>query len=191
MQLKIGIIFVYILFTFFIPALGIPPQINFLLEYGNFSFFILFFFLFRKKLKLHWKEIDLKQFILIMVISLVVICIVSTTTSLLPAMEKNVITIEKVGIVPLIGAITITPFVEEIIFRYCFLPLNKNYWVTGILVLFSSILFSLLHGTSLSIFIMGLLLGILYIWRKNLWYPLLVHYINNIIAILLFLISPN
>lgn len=133
------------------------------------------------------EKIDLKQITTIPIITLVIIGIVVISSNLLPSLDRNVLHIEKARLISLIGAVTINPFVEEIIFRYSFLPLHNNFWSTGILLLISSVLFSLFHGMSFSIFIMGLLLGILYLRKKNLWYPLIVHYINNIIVILLYL----
>lgn len=186
MRLKIGIVVFYTLFTFFIPALGVSTQYYFLFEYSNLFFFILFFFLFRKFLNLQRKKIIIKQIVLITILSLIFLIINDTLFS---SMDQNSIPIEKVPLITLIESVTIVPFVEEIIFRYCFIPLHKNVWITGMLILSSSILFSLFHGVSLSIFIFGLLLSALYSWKKNLWYPLIVHYINNIIGIALYLIS--
>ena len=54
-------------------------------------------------------------------------------------------------------------------------------------VLISSIIFALLHGTFfkiIPIFVLGLLLGVLYHFTRNLWYNILIHFLNNAFAVM-------
>ncbi|OJF91371.1 CPBP family intramembrane glutamic endopeptidase [Alkalibacterium sp. 20] len=89
----------------------------------------------------------------------------------------------------IISAVILAPITEEFIFRG--LILNK--WAekssnTRALII-SSLLFGVLHFGSFIIpqFIGGLLYGIVYIKTKKLIYPILMHVINNLIAVSLLL----
>lgn len=82
---------------------------------------------------------------------------------------------------------TLVAYMEEVVFRGYFLnnfmlSCNK-FWA----LFWSSILFALLHGlnpnmdwfSSLSLFLAGYFLGITYIFTKNLWFPIAIHFSWN------------
>lgn len=78
-------------------------------------------------------------------------------------------------------------YMEEVVFRGYFLN-NFMLSCTKFWALFwSSILFALLHGlnpnmdwfSSLSLFLAGYFLGITYIFTKNLWFPIAIHFSWN------------
>ena len=77
---------------------------------------------------------------------------------------------------------------EELFFRGALqkvlIRFSKIPWL-GILV--SAIVFALLHGTMLKIipiFFLGLLLGTVYYFTRNLWYTITIHFINNGMALM-------
>ena len=77
---------------------------------------------------------------------------------------------------------------EELFFRgslqKALLRLSEKPWLA---IVVSSVVFALLHGTFfkiLPIFTLGLILGIVYNVTRNLWYPILIHFLNNAFAVL-------
>lgn len=76
---------------------------------------------------------------------------------------------------------------EEMIYRGYILRTLRPYgnWFA---VIVSSILFSLMHGNLRQIpfaFIVGLVLGLLYVTTDNIWMPIAVHFTNNAISVLM------
>lgn len=76
---------------------------------------------------------------------------------------------------------------EELFFRGALqktlLRWNKKPWLS---ILLSSIVFALLHGTffkMLPIFALGLMLGTVYYVTRNLWYNIIIHFLNNALAV--------
>ena len=56
-------------------------------------------------------------------------------------------------------------------------------------ILLSGLLFGLIHGQIfkfLPIAVLGIMLGYLYWWTKNLWFPILAHFFNNGIQVVLY-----
>jgi uncharacterized protein len=79
---------------------------------------------------------------------------------------------------------------EELFFRgslqKALLRLSHKPWLA---IVVSSAVFALLHGTFfklLPIFTLGLILGIVYYVTRNLWYTILIHFLNNAFAVLSF-----
>jgi membrane protease YdiL (CAAX protease family) len=77
---------------------------------------------------------------------------------------------------------------EELFFRgslqKALLRLTEKPWIA---ILITSVVFALLHGTFfkiLPIFILGAILGIVYHVTRNLWYTILIHFLNNAFAVL-------
>ncbi|MCY7422078.1 MAG: CPBP family intramembrane metalloprotease [Chitinophagaceae bacterium] len=77
---------------------------------------------------------------------------------------------------------------EELFFRGALqkvlLRMSEKPWLA---ILISSVVFALLHGTFfkvLPIFTLGLLLGTVYYFTRNLWYTIIIHFLNNAFAVL-------
>lgn len=77
---------------------------------------------------------------------------------------------------------------EELFFRgalqKALLRLSHKPWLA---IVSSSLVFALLHGTFfklLPIFALGLILGVIYHVTRNLWYTILIHFLNNAFAVL-------
>lgn len=77
---------------------------------------------------------------------------------------------------------------EELFFRgslqKSLLRISNKPWLA---IIISSAIFALLHGTFfkiLPIFTLGLILGIVYHVTRNLWYTILIHFLNNAFAVL-------
>jgi len=77
---------------------------------------------------------------------------------------------------------------EELFFRgslqKSLLLMSNKPWLA---IVVSSAVFALLHGTFfkiIPIFTLGLLLGLVYHLTRNLWYAILIHFLNNAFAVL-------
>ena len=67
---------------------------------------------------------------------------------------------------------------QKVLFR-----LSNVGWLS---ILISSAVFALLHGTVfkiLPIFVLGLMLGTIYYLTRNLWYTIIIHFLNNAFAV--------
>lgn len=95
---------------------------------------------------------------------------------------------------PLIMAVTVVffaPFIEEVVFRLAMMNLIK--WpVAGILA--SSFIFGLMHVIGddflniLPYMAMGIPLGLSYHRTKNIWYPIGIHFLQNLMGALMILL---
>ncbi len=84
-----------------------------------------------------------------------------------------------IAIIPAIG--------EELIFRGIILKeIKSGVKNIHIAVVLSAILFSAMHMQFFGFFpriILGIILGYLFIWSKNILFPMLIHFLNNAIAV--------
>ena len=106
------------------------------------------------------------------------------TSEILSGMQtKNIIAnFFIMALIPAIG--------EELIFRGCFQKVIGKWWNSAHLAIFvTAFLFSAIHLQFygfLPRFLLGLLLGYLFYWSKNLWIPIIAHFLNNLMVLLLY-----
>ena len=77
----------------------------------------------------------------------------------------------------------ITPIFEEFFFRGILLTRWSIKWGTPKAIIFSSILFGILHSNILGLTFFGYVLAILYVKTKSLYVPICIHILNNLIAV--------
>jgi uncharacterized protein len=77
------------------------------------------------------------------------------------------------------------PIVEEVIFRGIFLNRWTTRWNIRAAVMLSSFFFAILHAGLVSAFIFGLCMSLLYLKSRTLFIPILAHFLNNMIALVL------
>lgn len=90
-----------------------------------------------------------------------------------------VLNLIMIAVLPAIG--------EELLFRGVLLRLFRE-WTRNphVAVLVTAVLFSALHMQFygfLPRFLLGIILGYLFIWTRSLWVPIIVHFVNNGIAV--------
>ena len=100
----------------------------------------------------------------------------------------------ETGIFLLIEIVMITilaPIVEEFFFRGVILQrlIKKTSVWGGILI--SSLLFGILHADIIGAFIFGIITALLFIRTGNLLIPILVHMLNNTLAVALMYVPPS
>jgi len=76
---------------------------------------------------------------------------------------------------------------EELFFRGLLQPLFQRWFKnTHVAVIFTAVLFSALHMQFygfLPRMLLGIVFGYLFVWTKNMWYPILAHIIHNSIPV--------
>ena len=177
--------------------------------------FIAVCWLYKMMLYTHWqkyKQAFWRSSLLVVVGAVVLQVVISFTRSLLPVGESiekestidpNTIAFFSLLIISL-GPL-FTALLEDIIFRYTLLQkLFVQPWLWRvILVLLNSILFGLIHYhnfdgdliATISFMVAGLFLNLIYLWTRNIWHVLLIHFVNNAVlslggVILLKLLQP-
>ncbi|WP_180085475.1 MULTISPECIES: CPBP family intramembrane glutamic endopeptidase [unclassified Acinetobacter] len=177
--------------------------------------FIAVCWLYKTMLYTHWqkyKQAFWRSSLLVVVGAVVLQVVISFTRSLLPVGESiekestidpNTIAFFSLLIISL-GPL-FTALLEDIIFRYTLLQklfVQPCLWRV-ILVLLNSILFGLIHYhnfdgdliATISFMAAGLFLNLIYLWTRNIWHVLLIHFVNNAVlslggVILLKLLQP-
>ncbi len=77
---------------------------------------------------------------------------------------------------------TAVPIYEEFLFRGLLLHRWSQKWGVTRGIVFSSLVFGVLHFDLLGAFIFGYVMCVLYLWTKTLLVPILAHALNNFIA---------
>lgn len=84
---------------------------------------------------------------------------------------------------------------EELFFRGAMQRTMHRWWKSPVFAIIgSSVFFAVMHGTFskiIPIFLMGAILGVLYMVTKNLWYCILLHFLFNGIQIVLLYFSQT
>lgn len=122
---------------------------------------------------------------------------ITTTTTLLDPLLCSLIAISSFKVIGTIGnfisTVFIAPASEEFIFRGVIL--NRFQLVANLpyAILISSFLFGVLHepGSIFSAFIFGICMCILYLRTKNILVPIFAHFLNNLIAEILYFVDVN
>ena len=92
-----------------------------------------------------------------------------------------------IAILPAIG--------EELLFRGALIKIFKH-WFNNVhvAVVVSSILFSAFHFQFFGFFprlVLGVILGYLFVYSRNLWVPIVAHFINNAFAVILIFLNTK
>jgi len=97
------------------------------------------------------------------------------------------------GSVPL-ALLLLAPLCEELLFRPVIQNSLSHHWSNRTSVLLTAVLFGLFHLQLLRFaetFVIGLFCGIVFLKTRNLWYPVLLHFICNALGPLLWRSAPE
>lgn len=161
--------------------------------------FIVVCCLYKSMLVEHWqkyKQAFWRSSLLVIIGAVLLQVVISLTRSILPSgqatehkdsLDPNNIAFFSLLIISL-GPL-FTALLEDIIFRYTLLQkLFVQPWLWRVvLVLMNSILFGLIHYhnfdgnlvATISFMAAGLFLNLIYLWTRNIWHVLLIHFMNN------------
>ncbi|AMW79690.1 CAAX protease [Acinetobacter sp. TGL-Y2] len=161
--------------------------------------FIIVCTLYKTMLIEHWqkyKQAFWRSNLLVIVGAVMLQMIISLARSVLPVgtvePNQNQLDPSQIAFVSLIiislGPL-FTALLEDIIFRYTLLQnLFVKPWLWRVvLVLMNSVLFGLIHYhnfdgnlvATVSFMAAGLFLNLIYLWTRNIWHVLLIHFVNN------------
>ena len=141
--------------------------------------------------RFYFNKIDLNFLVRMISLSFVLRILIEQTIYFLPIEE----TISNISInfwtilIEIITTCLFAPIFEEIIFRFgLYEYLNKKLKLTIIGMLLTSIIFSLLHFYGIDGFVILLVISLIwnysYFKTNNLIYPIIMHFIHNIYAII-------
>ena len=91
--------------------------------------------------------------------------------------------------IEIISIIIIAPITEEVLFRGIFLHRWSTKWSIATATIISSIVFGCLHFNFIGISMLGFVLALTYLRTKSLIIPIAIHFLNNLIAVLLSLVN--
>ncbi|MBO0421323.1 type II CAAX prenyl endopeptidase Rce1 family protein [Enterococcus plantarum] len=197
MILKVIYILIYFLITELIPSVGVSWDLSnpiFVLIQKVF-FVLLAILLFKNDLWFRLKEVKLKQTIMPICGTFLFMCL---TYLLVVKILGTGLAIGKynVSFILILEAVLITPFIEEIVFRYCFINSRKIY-VMVVQILLSSTWFMYGHAAAanynyillIPYFVLGILLSLIYVRKNNIWYSILIHSSYNFVILVISAIS--
>lgn len=176
-----------------IPSVGVSWDLsNPIIILSQKVFFVLLaMLLFKNDLWLGLKEVRLKQTIIPIFATFLLMCL---TYLLVVKILGTGVAIGKYNVssMLILEAVLITPFIEEIVFRYCFINAHKIY-VMIVQMPLSSIWFMYGHAAAanynylllIPYFVLGILLSLIYIRKNNIWYSILVHSSYNFVVIVI------
>lgn len=162
--------------------------------------FVWVFYLYKDMLFEHWRKYRTafwRSSLLVIIGAISLQVVISVTRHFLPVIHSGVedkpqlesaniafVHLLIIGLGPLFTAL-----LEDIIFRYTLLQkLFIQPWIWRIvLILLNSVLFGLIHYynfdgnliATISFMMAGLFLNVIYLWTRNLWHVLLIHFLNN------------
>jgi membrane protease YdiL (CAAX protease family) len=110
---------------------------------------------------------------------------ITLTELVAPWMDDS---LEGVGegnlLVALIGIAILPPLVEEITFRGVLLERFAVKWRVGVAVIVSAVFFGILHADPVGAGMFGVVTGLLYLRTGSLWPGIIIHFVNNLVALL-------
>ncbi|MAY15655.1 CPBP family intramembrane glutamic endopeptidase [Thalassolituus sp. UBA2009] len=123
--------------------------------------------------------------------------LVMFVTNFLPENKQSIDSLNNMlsgGVVTIISICVIAPFLEEMLFRGMFLRGFLGHYSPTRSILYSSILFSVVHFNIYQMptaFLLGCYVGWLYYVTRSLWPCIFAHSLNNAIAYLAFIYWPQ
>lgn len=93
-------------------------------------------------------------------------------------------------ILAVVGLVVLPPLVEEVLFRGVLIERYTVKWRVGVAVVVSAIFFAILHADPLGAGAFGVITGLLYLRTGSLWPGIIIHAVNNMVALTASRIAP-
>ena len=153
--------------------------------------FIILMILYGKKLVKEARKLKLRDIGIIVLIGIGIIIINDSISYLFTYLKVNMenqdMVVDMLGRYQLPVAIMtalMAPIIEELVFRYSIGTFIKN---DALFLIVSSLAFAIFHGIGVATIlyaVIGLLLGLVYLkYKKNVVAPIIVHMLNNTLAV--------
>lgn len=191
---KIIYILVYLFIKKYIPAVGVSWDLSDsnIIFCQNLFLGALGCFFFKQDLLLSYKNIRTKNTIVFIIGMTLGMYLIDFSYAMI--LSKSIIVKSySYGFLATLQAVLIIPFVEELVYRYCFINFKEKKYVQLLCIMLSSILFSKGHLASVNynlislipVFISGLFLSFIYLYKKNIWYTIFAHSLYNFLIVFL------
>lgn len=185
---KIIYIAIYLVIKKFIPAVGASWDIfdSNIVLFQNLFLAVLGFLFFKQDLLKGLKNARTKKaFGFVIGITFIMYLIDISYAMLL--FKPVIIRYYSYGFLEILQSSIIIPFIEELVYRYCFINLKGKMSVQFLCIILSSILFSTGHLASVNynlislipVFVSSLFLGYVYLYKRNIWYNIFSHSLYN------------
>jgi hypothetical protein len=110
---------------------------------------------------------------------------ITLTELIAPWMDDSLAGVGQGNLVlALIGIAILPPLVEEITFRGVLLERFAVKWRVGVAVIVSAVFFGILHADPVGAGMFGVVTGLLYLRTGSLWPGIIIHFVNNLVALL-------
>ncbi len=137
-------------------------------------------------LGLQWKTIERERWIGL-IVGIFLSCFIATVLWLLQLVQWFTDKVDAAGLAIALGLMLIVAIGEELVFRGYLLGNMMQSSSKEAALVFSALVFAILHSLNpnfnltafINIFLAGLLLGINYIFTRNLWFGILLHFSWN------------
>lgn len=177
---------VIFVFYFIYSLFGNSDMIEYINNYSIYVvliFNIIYLFVLIKKYRLHFSKSKNIIELLLLGVSFSLFCnmIILNINS-----SKDVVEVNK--IILIISSVIVGPFIEEILFRYILLGNLKKFNSKIISIILGSLIFSLMHNGIINIvytFLLGLILGVIYLKKGKITDSIIVHSAANFVSIFL------
>lgn len=172
------------------------------------NLFIILCILFNSYLKNEWnkfKKLKYYKWVIILLGAIVLQIIISIIGHYTPTIHTNEFTNNSSEDIDFLKVSTyvffmliyisigpvVTSLIEDITFRYTLFEklISNNYIFNSILLICNSILFGVIHYynfgghliNTVPYMFAGLFLNCIYLWTRNIWHVLLIHFVNNFV----------
>lgn len=177
---------VIFVFYFIYSLFGNSDMIEYINNYSIYVvliFNIIYLFVLIKKYRLHFSKSKNIFELLLLGVSFSLFCnmIILNINS-----SKDLVEVNK--IILIISSVIVGPFIEEILFRYILLGNLKKFNSKIISIILGSLIFSLMHNGIINIvytFLLGLILGVIYLKKGKITDSIIVHSAANFVSIFL------
>lgn len=185
---KVIYIVVYLFIKRYIPAVGASWDISDsnIIFFQNLFLVILGIFFFKQDLLNGLKNICSKKNFIFIFSATAIMYLIDIVYAMILS-KPVIIQGYSYGILVILQSSLIIPFIEEIVYRYCFINFKGKKIIQILSIVFSSIIFSTGHLASVNynlislipVFISSVFLSYIYLYKKNIWYSIFAHSLYN------------
>ncbi|MBO0469984.1 CPBP family intramembrane metalloprotease [Enterococcus sp. DIV0242_7C1] len=185
---KIIYIAIYLFIKKFIPAVGASWDIfdSNIVLFQNLFLAVLGFLFFKQDLLKGLKNARTKKMFGFVIGITFIMYLIDISYAMLLS-KPVIIRYYSYGFLEILQSSIIIPFIEELVYRYCFINLKGKISVQFLCIILSSILFSTGHLASVNynlislipVFVSSLFLSYVYLHKRNIWYNIFSHSLYN------------
>lgn len=193
---KLLYLIIYFGLKILVPTIGTSWDFNnpYFSFFQNIFLSLFAIFIFKDELLINLGNLKVKQ--LISTATIIIVCMSAIYISMSKVLSVSLVPSIRYpdSLLFILESISVVPFIEEMVYRYCFIADSASKVTRFVLLVFSSCIFAYGHAaaTSYNIILLipflflGITLGSIFLVKKNIWYSIFAHFIYNLAVLLLF-----